>query len=60
MILSVSEPVWDKTIRKWRIFYKIDDKDVGVYEQEVQAEAKISADRARSAILQVMQKERSK
>ena len=58
MILSVSEPTWDKSIRKWRIFYKVDDVDIGIYEQEIQAEALISIDRIQKDLLQIMKKQR--
>jgi len=58
MILSVSEPTWDKSIRKWRIFYKVDDVDIGIYEQEIQAEALISIDRIQKELLQIMKKQR--
>ena len=57
MILSVSEPTWDKSIRKWRMFYKVNDVDIGIYEQEIQAEALISIDRIRNNLLQVMKKQ---
>lgn len=58
MILSVSDPVWNKSTRNWVLTYKVKDKLIGEYDQHVFTEALISAEMMRYLIVERMAKQK--
>ena len=60
MIISVSDPKWDKNTNEWVIIYTVKDITAGTYNQKVKTENLVSADRMHALILEAMAKQKGR